>query len=198
VDRLRLSLLWGVVGAVIAAAAAQPGSADRVRLVRADAASRRLPQSCLRLTPLRHGRVEAVIRWGRLVRSVTARAVGSAHVYGCDGTAARAEGRRWCDLANVAVRRGRSRDPRLGLLCRTRRGRRIATAWISPRANARTLVVADGGRRDTYTVIGGLPVRIATTHGIAYARASAVFAVLEYDAARRLIARFRLSAHVSG
>lgn len=183
--------------AMLLALAAGTADAD-VRVLRADAASRLLPRSCMRLTPLRHGRVEAVVRTGRLIRSVTLRADASRRVYGCDATAVRAEGRTWCNVETGALRRGRIADPRLGLLCSAADGARVATAWVSPLPGARTLVVRDGARRDRYAAAGGLPIRIAATHGVEYASSAAVFVVAQLDRHGRLLARTRLRARVAG
>jgi hypothetical protein len=157
-----------------------------------------VPRACVTLTPLRHVRVEAVVRHGRLIRSVTVRAVGGTRVYGCDSTGVRVEGRVWCNLESGVLRRGRVRDPRLGLLCRARDGRRVATAWINAVPHARTLIVADGPHCDRYGVVGGLPIRVATTHGIRYARAEATFSIAQYDARGRLLTKRRFVARVAG
>lgn len=197
-DRLKLAaaVLVGAAALSWPAAASQAGVG--VRVIHAGAASPLLPQSCVRLTPLRRGRVEAVVRVGRLIRSVTLRAVGSPRIYGCDATGVRTDGRRWCNVELGTVHRGRIADPRLGLLCRAPGGARVATAWVSARKRTRTVVVADGRHSDRYAVAGGLPVRIAGTQGIRYRRATVVFAISEYDARGRLVGRRRLVARVAG
>ena len=195
-DRLTRGL--AIVAAAVSGAVGAGVQPHAVRAISADASSTSLPRSCLRLTPLRHGRIEAVIRRGRLLRSVTLRRVGGSRIYGCDSTGARDEGRLWCNVETARLRSGRVTDPRLGLLCTTRRHQHVASAWITPMRRTRVLVVLDGRRRDRYRVVGTLPVRVAVTHGIAYDRASAVFVFAEYGARGRLVRKARIVARVAG
>lgn len=158
------------------------------------ATSDRLPRSCVKSTPLRAQHVTAVIRTGPLIDSVTLRADRDARIYGCDRTGVAFERRRWCATAVGTLRGRRVTDPRLQLLCRDRRGRRVATAWVNPSARARRVVVDD----IAYPAAGGLPIRVASTRGIDYARARARFDIRELDGRGRLVVRRRLLAQVSG
>ena len=158
------------------------------------ATSDRLPRACLASTPLRGQHVTAVIRTGPLIDSVTLRGARDARVYGCDRTGVAFERRRWCATAVGTLRRQRVTDPRLELFCRDRRGRRVATAWINPSARASRVVVENVA----YPVAGGLPIRVASRHGIDYSQARARFDIRELDSRGRVIARRRLLAQVAG
>jgi hypothetical protein len=158
------------------------------------ATSDHLPRSCVTTTPLRKQHVTAVLRTGPLIDSVTLRADGDVRLYACDRTGVAFERRRWCATAAGILRVRRVTDPRLQLFCRTRGGRRVATAWVNPSPRANRVVVDN----IAYPVAGRLPIRIASTHGIDYARARARFDVRELDSRGRLVTRHRLLAQVSG
>ena len=96
--------------------------------------------------------------------SVTSRDTSGRAVFGCDGgVGPREDGRRWCGAAYGMLAGGRLSDPRLDILCTTQDGRPIAFAWVEPAPGATYVAVREPGFVEVYRVVGGLPVRVATT-----------------------------------
>jgi len=62
-------------------------------------------------------------------------------------------------------------DPRLDILCRDRKGRALAYAWVDPAAGVRWIGVDQGSYTEVYEVLARLPVRIASIRGIQAGRA---------------------------
>ena len=77
---------------------------------------------------------------------------------------------------------GRLLDPRLDILCRDRRGRPLAYAWVEPVPGAHWIGVDQGSYTEVYEVLAGLPVRVATLRGI---QLSALARIFRSDAVRR-------------
>ena len=171
---------------------------DSVRVSRVTLPARGAVGRCLAETAFRRGSVVVVERIGRITRSLTIAQRGSPDVFACDATGVRLEGREWCGVSAGRLKRGRVNDPRLELLCRDRRGRHVASAFVNPRRAARWIAVAQEGFSELYPTAAGLPVRIATTSGVDYAHARATFHVAQLDAARRILERARIVARVAG
>ena len=93
---------------------------------------------------------------------------------------------------------GRLLDPRLDVICRDRKGRPLAYAWIEPAVGAHWVGVDQGGYTEVYEVLGGLPVRIATRKRIELARSRATFVVTQYDSHGKALIRGKLDARVAG
>jgi len=82
-------------------------------------------------------------------------------LYGCDGGVDAAGERRlpWCGNPAGLLFHGKLLDPRLDVLCRDRKGRPLAYAWVEPAAGVRWIGVDQGGYIEIYEVLAGLPVR---------------------------------------
>ena len=119
-------------------------------------------------------------------------------MFACDATGVRLEGREWCGVSAGRLEHRRVSDPRLELLCRDRRGRHVASAFVNPTRRARWVAVAEAGLSELYPTAAGLPVRIATTTAVDYEHARATFRVEQLDAGRRVIERSRVVARVAG
>ena len=126
----------------------------------------------------------------------------SAHktVYSCDGGTDPAGERKlpWCGSSAGRLLRGKLLDPRLDILCRDRKGRALAYAWVEPAAGVRWIGVDQGTYTEIYEVLAGLPVRIASTRGIQMGRARATFDVTQYDNHGKEVIEGRLEAQVAG
>src|SRR5262249_9258287 len=142
--------------------------------------------------------VVVVERGGRITHSLTIVQRGSPEIFACDATGVRLEGREWCGLSAGRLKHGRASDPRLELLCRDRRGRHVASAFINPSHRARWVAVAQRGFNELYPTAAGLPVRIATTTGVDYGHARATFRVTQLDADGSVLERARIVAQVAG
>jgi hypothetical protein len=94
--------------------------------------------------------------------------------------------------------RGRLRDPRLDILCRTRSGAPVGLVWAQPSTSARYVAVEQPGYSEVYETAGGLPVRISTTSGVQTDDSLATFELSEHDANGDLVRRYRLTARVAG
>ena len=121
-------------------------------------------------------------------------------VYACDGGIDPAGERHlpWCGGSAGRVVAGRLLDPRLDVICRDRKGRPLAYAWIEPAMGAHWLGVDQGGYTEVYEVLGDLPVRIATRKRIDLARSRATFVVTQYDSHGKALIRGKLEAGVAG
>ncbi len=121
-------------------------------------------------------------------------------VYACDGGIDPAGERRlpWCGTAFGELDHGRLLDPRLDVLCRDRQGAPLAYAFVEPVAGAHWIGVRQEGYVELYEVLGGLPVRIASTRGVSTGTARATFQVTEYDVEGRELLRRELEAAVAG
>jgi hypothetical protein len=125
---------------------------------------------------------------------------GGTGVYACDG-GVDPVGERvppWCGAVFGELVHGRLLDPRLDVLCRTRKGAPLAYAFVQPVAGAHWIGVAQDGYIELYEVLAGLPVRIASTRDVSVEAARARFQVSQYDVAGRLLERGDLEAAVAG
>lgn len=121
-------------------------------------------------------------------------------VYACDGGLDPAGERAppWCHTVFGERQSGRLLDARLDVLCRDRRLRPLAYAFVEPVPGARWIGVMQAGYIEVYEVLGPLPVRVASTAGIDPEDARATFGVRQYDAAGRELVREELEAAVAG
>ena len=121
-------------------------------------------------------------------------------VYACDGglDPAGERPRPWCGLVFGERVEGRLLDPRLDVNCRGRDGRSLAYAFVEPLEQAHWIGVKREGYVELHEVLAGLPVRVATTHGISLEQARARFEVEQFDASGRLLEREVLHAAVAG
>jgi hypothetical protein len=203
-DRLKaIGLVWLALLAVAACGSGGGTGAttrvvDRVRVHRVSLPARGAIGRCIAQTSLRRGSVVVVERAGRITRSLTIAQRASPDVFACDATGVRLEGRDWCDVSVGRLAHGRVSDPRLGLLCRDRRGRHVATAFVNPTRGALWVAVAQQGFSELYPTAAGLPVRIATRTGVDYEHARATFRITQLGAAGRVLERVRIVARVAG
>lgn len=131
--------------------------------------------------------------------SVTVEDASGAAVLGCvDSPGPRDENRRWCGTVYGKLAAGRLADPRLDILCVTRDGEPIASAWVEAAVDAKYVVVSQAGYAEAYETAAGLPVRITSTRDVDTSRARATFEVSEHDADGGLLRRYRLEASVAG
>jgi hypothetical protein len=121
-------------------------------------------------------------------------------VYACDGGVDPAGERAppWCDTVFGQVEHGRLLDPRLDVICRDRRRRPLAYAFVEPVSGARWIGVRQDGYVELYEVLAGLPVRVASTRGVDPDDARATFELTQYDAEGRELVRGELEAAVAG
>jgi hypothetical protein len=130
---------------------------------------------------------------------VTVEDASGTGLLGCvDSLRPRDENRRWCGTVYGKLAAGRLADPRLDILCVTRDGEPIASAWVEAGANARYVVVSQAGYAAAYEIAAGLPVRITSTRDVDTSRARATFEVSEHGADGGLLRRYRLEAYVAG
>lgn len=141
-----------------------------------------------------------VERIGVFSESLTFADAGRKTMYACDGGVDPAGERRlpWCGSAAGLLANGKLLDPRLDVLCRDRKGRPIAYAWVEPAAGVRWVGVAQGGYTELYEVVRGFPVRIATARSVEPGRARATFDVAQYDAHGTVLVKGKLEAAVAG
>ena len=121
-------------------------------------------------------------------------------LYGCDGGADAAGERKppWCGNPAGLLFHGKLLDPRLDVLCRDRKSRPLAYAWVEPAAGVRWIGVDQGGYTEIYEVLAGLPVRVASARGVQPGRARASFDVTQYDSHGKELVKGRLEARVAG
>lgn len=121
-------------------------------------------------------------------------------VYGCDGGIDPAGERAppWCDTVFGQLEHGRLLDPRLDISCRDRQRRPLAYAFVEPVPGAQWIGVQQDGYIELYEVLGGLPVRVASTRGVDPDDARATFELTQYDAKGRELVRGELEAAVAG
>ena len=141
-----------------------------------------------------------VERIGVFGESLTFADSGRKTVYACDGGTDPAGERKlpWCGSSAGRLLRGKVLDPRLDILCRDRKGRALAYAWVEPAAGVRWIGVDQGAYTEIYEVLAGLPVRIASTRGIELGRARATFDVTQYDEHGKEVIEGKLEAQVAG
>jgi hypothetical protein len=141
-----------------------------------------------------------VERIGVFSESLTFADPGRKTVYACDGGTDPTGERKlpWCGSSAGRLFRGKLLDPRLDILCRDRRGRKLAYAWVEPAAGVRWIGVDQGAYTEIYEVLAGLPVRIASTRGIESGRARAAFDVAQYDNHGNEVIEGKLEAQVAG
>ncbi len=104
----------------------------------------------------------------------------------------------WCHAVFGELAGGRLLDPRLDVICRDRGRRPLAYVFVDPVPAARWIGVRQHGYVELYEVLGGLPVRAATTSGIDLEQAGARVEVTQYDAEGRELVRGELEATVAG
>ena len=121
-------------------------------------------------------------------------------VYACDGGVDPAGERAppWCDAVFGQLEHGRLLDPRLDVVCRDRRRRPLAYAFVEPVPGAQWIGVQQVGYVELYEVLAGLPVRVASTSGVDPDDARATFELTQYDAEGRELVRGELEAAVAG
>jgi hypothetical protein len=139
-----------------------------------------------------------VERFGRVTRSVTIVQPGRPEIFACDKTGVPFEGREWYGLSSGRLRAGRVNDPRLDILCRDRRRRHVAAAFVNPLRGARWVGVDQGSYTELYPTAARLPVRVSSTRGVDFARARATFWITQIDAGGRVLVRTRFAARVAG
>jgi hypothetical protein len=121
-------------------------------------------------------------------------------VYACDGGIDPAGERNvpWCHAVVGELHGEHVLDPRLDVLCRDRRRRPLAYAFVDPIRGARWIGVRQDGYVLMYEVLADLPVRVATTRGIDLENDTAAFTVTQYDAEGRELVHAELEAAVAG
>jgi hypothetical protein len=141
-----------------------------------------------------------VERIGVFGESLTFPDSGRKTLYACDGGTDPAGERRppWCGSSAGLLFGGKLLDPRLDILCRDRRGRPLAYAWVEPAAGVKWIGVDQGTYTEIYEVLAGLPVRIVSTRGIQQGRARATFDVTQYDSHGQELVKGKLEAMVAG
>lgn len=155
---------------------------------------------CLAATREHVPRAPIVRRVGVDGASVTYRTASGRDLVACDGAALGGERHRtWCGVALARVRDERVLDPRLDLAsCSTSSGDSVAFAWVEPGPRTRYVAVGRHGFVEVYSLIAGLPVRVAAASGIDLDTSSASFDVSEHDATGRLLRSYTLRARVAG
>lgn len=121
-------------------------------------------------------------------------------VYACDGGIDPAGERAppWCHAVVGESQDDRVLDPRLDVICRDRRRRPLAYAFVDPVAGARWIGVRQDGYVELYEVLGDLPVRVASTRGIDAPNARATFEISEYDPLGNELVHGEMEAAVAG
>ena len=215
-DRLMLALA-AVVAVVVAAGCGGDGGGRPTRLLDGRPAARFAPVAggvvaAGRVRQLSDGCVApgqrtnvagdttVVERVGVVGESLTFANRDHSGVYACDGGTDPAGERAppWCGAVFGALDAGRLSDPRLDVLCVDRAYEPLAYAFVEPVAGARWIGVRQDGYVELYEVLGGLPVRIASTRGIDLENARAAFDLTQYDAEGRELLRGSLEAAVAG
>lgn len=147
-------------------------------------------------------RNDAVVveRIGAFGESLTFADPGHKTLYGCDGGTDAAGERKppWCGNPAGLLYHAKLLDPRLDVLCRNRKGRPLAYAWVEPAAGVRWIGVDQGSYTEIYEVLAGLPVRIASARGVQPGRARATFDVTQYDSHGKELVKGKLEAQVAG
>ena len=92
--------------------------------------------------------------------------------------------------------RGRLRDPRLNIGCRTEDDEMVGFVWVRARRRARYVSVEQPDYVEVYEVASDLPVRVATRNGVQVEGSRATFDLFEHDANGQLLRRYRLEAAV--
>lgn len=147
-------------------------------------------------------RNDAVVveRIGAFGESLTFADPGHKTLYGCDGGTDAAGERKppWCGNPAGLLYHAKLLDPRLDVLCRDRKGRPLAYAWVQPAAGVRWIGVDQGSYTEIYEVLAGLPVRIVSARGVQPGRARATFDVTQYDSHGKELVKGKLEAQVAG
>jgi hypothetical protein len=141
-----------------------------------------------------------VERIGVFGESLTFTDSGRKTVYACDGGADPLGERTppWCGSSAGRLFGGKLLDPRLDILCRDRKGRALAYAWVEPAAGVKWIGVDQGRYTEVYEVLARLPVRIASIRGVQTGRARATFDVTQYDDHGKELVKGKLEAGVAG
>jgi hypothetical protein len=142
----------------------------------------------------------AVERIGVNADSLTFTSRDGSVVYACDGGVDPAGERAppWCHAVVGELENDRVLDPRLDVICNDPSRRSLAYAFVDPIAGARWIGVRQDGYVELYEVLGGLPVRVASTSGIDVPNARATFEISQYDASGRELAHGEMEAAVAG
>jgi hypothetical protein len=104
----------------------------------------------------------------------------------------------WCHTVFGELAGGRVLDPRLDVICRDRERRPLAYVFVDPVPAARWIGVRQRGYVELYEVLGGLPVRVASTSGIDLGQAGVRLEVAQYDAEGQELVSGELEATVAG
>jgi hypothetical protein len=141
-----------------------------------------------------------VERIGVFGESLTFTDSGRKTVYACDGGTDPLRERMppWCGSSAGRLFGGKLLDPRLDILCRDRKGRALAYAWVEPASGVQWIGVDQGRYTEVYEVLAGLPVRIASIRGVKAGLARATFDVTQYDVHGKELVRGKLEAAVAG
>lgn len=142
----------------------------------------------------------AVERVGVDGESLTFASRDGSVVFACDGGVDPAGERSlpWCHTVVGELDHGRVLDPRLDVLCRDRRQRPVAYAFVEPVAGARWIGVLQDRYVELYEALGRLPVRVETTTGVELDNARARFEVAQYDPEGRELTHGVMEASVAG
>jgi hypothetical protein len=142
----------------------------------------------------------AVERVGVDGESLTFASRDGSAVFACDGGVDPAGERSppWCHTVVGELDDGRVLDPRLDVLCRDRRRRPVAYAFVEPVAGARWIGVRHPGYVELYEALGELPVRVQTTTGVDLDNARATFELTQYDPEGHELTRGEMEASVAG
>src|SRR5256885_13147681 len=119
--------------------------------------------------------------------SLTVASRDGSMVYACDGGIDPAGERHlpWCHAVVGELDGERVLDPRLDVICRDRRRRPVAYAFVDPVPGAHWIGVRQDGYAEIYEVLAGLPVRVAAVRGIDVQNDTAGVGGTPYDAAGR-------------
>jgi hypothetical protein len=142
----------------------------------------------------------AVERIGVADESLTFASSDGSAVYACDGGVDPAGERDppWCHEVVGELDHGQVLDARLDVICRDRRRRPLAYAFVEPVSGSRWIGVRQDGYVELYEALGGLPVRVATTRGIDLGDARATFLLTQYDSDGRELVHGEMEAAVAG
>jgi hypothetical protein len=142
----------------------------------------------------------AVERTGVDDESLTFASRDASVVYACDGGVDPAGEREppWCRAVVGELEHGEVSDPRLDVICRDRRRRPLAYAFVEPVAGARWIGVREDGYVELYETLARLPVRVASTRGIDADDARATLEIAQYDRDGRELTHGEMEAAVAG
>lgn len=142
----------------------------------------------------------AVERVGVDGESLTFASRDGSAVFACDGGVDPAGERSlpWCHTVVGELDHGRVLDPRLDVICRDRRRRPVAYAFVEPVAGAHWIGVRQDAYTELYEALGDLPVRVVTTTGIDPDNARATLELTQYSPEGRELTHGEMEARVAG